>query len=172
VRHHDTSPPAWGNYTMSRASKLRTSGHKRLLQKAPSLSSDWVPIKRAGFRVVVQFHFLEWGSFVLGLSFRCACSAFWKSFSSCLNSAVVLGLGTERNCRRKPKVVHMNPKVTQDGFSTFTTAAGLAFSHSGHCAAPISKPRFGLAITSALWSTQSADRPSDVVISLKFDEVA
>jgi len=67
----------------------------------------------------------------------------------------------------------MNPTVTRNGRSTFTTAAGRAFSHSGHLAMPNPVPLWaGSSMISALPFAQSAVRWSAVVTIFKLEEVA
>ncbi|MFY9742425.1 MAG: hypothetical protein WAK21_10505, partial [Candidatus Sulfotelmatobacter sp.] len=64
----------------------------------------------------------------------------FATFKSALICAIVLGLGIDRNCRRKPKEAKQNPIVTNMGRSTLTTATARARSHSGQTAVPRLNP--------------------------------
>jgi len=102
--------------------------------------------------------------------------AIFSSVTACFKSrriwAIVLGLGTERNWRRNPIARRINPTVTSQGISMFTTAAGRACSQSGHFWLPTAHPPAAYATTIVLLFTQRAESPVAVVMSLKFDDVA
>jgi len=94
--------------------------------------------------------------------------------SSSRIAAMVLGPGNAKNCKMKPKMVRMNPRLANQGSSRFTIAAGRACSHSGHELLPYPRPipPLELAMKSALVSTHRADLPSLVLMSRKLEDVA
>ena len=69
-------------------------------------------------------------------------------------------------------MIKINPRVTIEGISMLTTAAGRACSQSGQTFIPIAVPPWGSDTINALPLTQRADFPSGAVTSLKFDDVA